>query len=71
MSKEKLTKETVREANGLQLIRRLNYLYAKNNDQHRDAGIPITDIQEASAISKELKRRLNKIWGLFFKGGKK
>ena len=68
MPKQHLTKEQIRRASGMKLSGRLNYLHAKINDQHRDAGVSMTDIREAHAIVKELKGRLKKIWQVFFKG---
>lgn len=68
MPRENLTKSQVREANGLQLVRRLNRLHENSALRSEDAGVPVTDIREASAIVKELKRRLGKIWSVFFKG---
>lgn len=70
MKRQSLAKEQIHVASGMKLIGRLNYLHVKTSDQHRDAGIPMTNIREASAIVKELKRRLKKIWHVFFKGGK-
>jgi len=68
MPRENLTKSQIREANGLQLVRRLNRLHTNSALRPEDAGVPATDIREASAIVKELKRRLGKIWHVFFRG---
>jgi len=68
MKRKNLTKKQVHAANGMQLIRRLSHLHTKASDRHRDAGIPMTDIWEASAIVKELRQRLRRIWPVFFRG---
>jgi len=68
MPRENLTKSQIREANGLQLVRRLNRLHANSALRAEDAGVPVIDMRETSAIVKELKRRLGKIWHVFFRG---
>lgn len=61
MSEKTLTKKRIRETGTLELLLRTDYLYATCDRRPRDAGVPVADIREASAIDGELRLRLCKI----------
>jgi len=61
MPKKNLTNKQIRAAGTLELIFRLRCLHEESEDRPRDAGIPITDIWEAAAMVKELRRRLARL----------
>ena len=65
MKKAILTKKQIRKASTYELIFRMNCLHAESNRRSKDAGIPITEIWEASSIVKELRRRLGRL-GIFY-----
>lgn len=61
MKKRNLTNKKIRKASTLELIFRMNCLHTENDRRPEDAGIPLTDIWEANAIVKELRRRLGRL----------
>jgi len=61
MSEKTLTKKQIQAATALELILRLDHLYAMSEQRPRDAGVPVADIREASAIDGELRLRLCKV----------
>ena len=65
MPKKNLTTKQIQKASTYELIFRMNCLHTESNRRPEDAGIPITDIWEAVAIIKELKRRLGQL-GIFY-----
>lgn len=52
-------------ATTMELIFRMNCLHAESKRRPEDDGIPMTDIWEAIAIVKELRRRLGRL-GIFY-----
>ena len=65
MKKKILTTKQIRKASTCELIFRMNCLHAESNRRLQDAGVPMTDIWEAVAIVKELRRRLGRL-GIFY-----
>ena len=64
--KRNLTNSQIHDsATTIELIFRMNCLHAECDRRPEDAGIPITDIWEATAIVKELRRRLGRL-GIFY-----
>jgi hypothetical protein len=67
MKRKNLTNKKIRKATVAELIFKMNCLHIESERQPQDAGVPMTDIWEASAIRKELKRRLGRL-GVFLAG---
>ena len=66
MKKKNLTTAQIHDsATTMELIFRMNCLHAESKRRPEDAGVPLTDIWEAVAIVKELKRRLGRL-GIFY-----
>ncbi len=66
MKKKNLTNSQIHDkATTMELIFRMNCLHQECKRRGEDAGIPVTDIWEAVAIVKELKRRLGRL-GIFY-----
>jgi len=63
--RKNLTNKRIRKATTLELIFRMNCLHTECKRRPEDAGIPKTDLWEAVAIAKELKRRLGRL-GIFY-----
>ena len=61
MKKRNLTNKKICKASMLELIFKMNCLHTENDRRPEDAGIPLTDIWEANAIVKELRRRLGRL----------
>lgn len=65
MKKKYLTTKQIQETGALKLRFRLNCLHADSMSRSQDAGVPLTDIWEANAIVRELRRRLGRL-GIFY-----
>ncbi len=66
MKRKNLTTAQIHDsATTIELIFRMNCLHAESNRRPEDDGIPITDIWEAVAVIKELRRRLGRL-GIFY-----
>ncbi len=61
MPKKNLTKKQIREAIVVELLLRMDALHALSGRRASDAGVPVADIREASAIDGELRLRLYKV----------
>ena len=61
MSEKTLTKKQIQRATALELVLRMEHLYAISERRPKDAGVPIADIYEALAIDRELRIRLYKV----------
>ncbi len=70
MKRRNLTNKKIRKATVAELIFRMNCLHVESERRPQDDGVPMTDIWEANAIRKELKRRLGKL-GVFLAGESK
>ena len=55
----------LRKASVIELIFRMDCLHTESKQRPEDDGVPMADIREASAIAKELRRRLGRI-GAFY-----
>ena len=69
MKKRNLTNKKIHKASTYELIFRMNCLHTECKRRPEDAGIPKTDLWEATAIIKELKHRLGRL-GVFYAGEK-
>jgi len=69
MPKKTLTNKQICAASTLELVFRMNCLHADSERRPSDAGVPMPDIWEATAIVKELRHRLGRL-GAFCAGGK-
>ena len=67
MKRKNLTNKKIRKATVAGLIFRMNCLHIESERQPQDDGVPMSDIWEANAIRKELKRRLGRL-GVFLAG---
>ncbi len=66
MKKKNLTNSQIHDsATTMELVFRMNCLHAESQRRPEDAGVPVTDIWEANAIVKELRRRLGRL-GIFY-----
>ena len=65
MKRITLTNKKIKKASALELIFRMNVLHADSKRRPEDAAIPKTDLWEATAIVKELRRRLGRL-GIFY-----
>ncbi len=65
MKRKNLTNKQIKKASTYELIFRMNCLHAESKRRPGDAGVPLTDIWEAVAIVKELRRRLGRL-GIFY-----
>ena len=60
----------LRKASVIELIFRMDCLHTESKQRPEDDGVPMAVIREASAIAKELRRRLGRI-GAFYGEAKK
>ncbi len=65
MERRNFTNKQISSASVMELIFRMNCLHAMSERMPEDAGVPYSDIWEASAIIKELRERLGRL-GVFF-----
>ena len=65
MKRKNLTTAQIHVAGTFELRFRLNCLHADSISRSQDDGVPLTDIWEAVAIVKELRRRLGRL-GIFY-----
>jgi hypothetical protein len=65
MKRRNFTNKQISSASVIELIFRMNCLHAMSARIPEDAGVPYSDIWEASAIIKELRERLGRL-GVFF-----
>ena len=70
MKRRNLTSKKIHKATVAELIFRMNCLHVEGERRPEDVGVPMTDIWEAVAIRKELKRRLGRL-GVFLAGESK
>ena len=61
MKRRNLTNKQISKATVMELIFRMNCLHAMSERMPEDAGVPYSDIWEATAIIKELRHRLGRI----------
>lgn len=61
MPKKTLTKKQIRKATAVDLLLRIDALHVLSGRRPQDAGVPMADIYEASAIDEELRLRLYKV----------
>ena len=65
MKRRNLTNEQISSASVMELIFRMNCLHTMSKRMPEDAGVPYSDIWEASTIIQELRDRLGRI-GIFY-----
>lgn len=61
MPKKNLTKKQIQKATAVELLLRMDALHVLSGRRPKDAGVPVADIREASAIDEELRLRQYKI----------
>ena len=65
MKRRNYTNNQISKASVIELIFRMNCLHAMSERMPEDAGVPYSDIWEASTIIGELRERLGRL-GIFF-----
>lgn len=61
MSKNNLTKKQISKATTLELVFRMDFLFALNDSLPEGVGISVADAEECMEIDAELRRRLKKL----------